>query len=629
MGGGLIDIVSYGFNDLYLTGSPQITYFKIVYRRHTNFSRESINVPVGQINFGDEITVNLPKVGDLISNTFLQFEIPEVYLLKTDTASDLSVSETNVLTTPIQISMSSDEINIIDDYQTILDFIVVNTAGYRVAVDKQYIKNQNVSEYVSSILSVLTFKANEDVKYDGALTRASVFEKSIGSSFYNILNSKFSDIRKILTTIPSDLITHSLISVAEVLQLVTNAINVLVEIKGYYFKKVQRKHILDKDANSLYAKFAWVNNLGYSMIDRVDINIGGERIDRHYGDWMNIWYQLTSRVEQDSQYNKLIGNVRELTSFDRNKKKSYIITVPLNFWFCRKMGLAFPLISLQYSPVSITIKLKQFDNCAYIEKLPDVDSDGNSISINAMSLEDIWDNQGYVINSNLLVEYIYLDSLERKRFAQSSHEYLIETLERMTIENISEAEQLIDLDFTGPSKEIVWHAKKTIYNTGTTSTMRNYPTEYGMDIVDKYNPTPFNRRKMANPFISSQLLLNGKERFKYAGKKYFNVLQPYSHHTRTPSEGINVYSFCFYPEEHQPSGTCNFTVISNPTLLLTVNNGMFSYFRSDVQPEIEFGSDKDEVLQTDVNLTFYSHKYNVIRFIGGFGAPAYTYSVSK
>ena len=86
MVGGLINIVSYGFNDLYLTGSPEMTYFKVVYRRHTNFSKESIEVPIGEMNFGEEITVNIPKVADLFTNTYLQLEIPEIWLKKYETA---------------------------------------------------------------------------------------------------------------------------------------------------------------------------------------------------------------------------------------------------------------------------------------------------------------------------------------------------------------------------------------------------------------------------------------------------------------------------------------------------------------------------------------------------------------
>lgn len=630
MVGGLINIVSYGFNDLYLTGSPQITFFKIVYRRHTNFSKESIVVPVGQMNFGNEISVNLPKVGDLFTNTFIQLQIPEVSLLKTDTASDLTTEEISILTAPLEIDMTADEIEIVNDYQIIINFMAVNIAGYRIAIDNQSIKNNSIHTFVDSINSVLNYSGGLDSDYRGALSRAATFENTLSNSFNDgyILDYRLSDIKHILATNFPDINAYNNYTIPDVVKWVTSAVEVCIKVKGYYFKKVQKKYSLDKDANSLYAKFAWVEKLGFAMIDRVDINIGGERIDRHYGDWLNIWYELTSSVEQDNLYNKLLGNVKELTTFDRNSKPSYVMTIPLNFWFCRKMGLAFPLISLQYNPVSITIKLKDIDECAYLEELPQVDSDNNPLNINALSLADIEDNQGWVINVDLLVEYIYLDSIERKRFAQSAHEYLIETVEKIEISSIFDSDNTIELDFTGPSKEIIWHVKKAAYNSRET-TFKKYPFVYSLDVQNQDNSLVFSKRKKDNPVNSAQLLLNGKERFIFAKKEYFNLIEPLEHHTRVPSEGINVYSFGLYPEEHQPSSTCNFSVISNPSMLMTVNDNMFSYLKSDVHPNINLGGDGDEVLDTDVIISIYSVRYQVIRFIGGFGAFAYSYSVAK
>ncbi len=100
MTGGLINIISYGVGDLYLTGSPQITLFKLLYRRYTNFSKESISIPIGTINFNDEITVELPKVGDLLNNSYLQLTIPQIHLLRTDTATNLTTDELQTLQAP-------------------------------------------------------------------------------------------------------------------------------------------------------------------------------------------------------------------------------------------------------------------------------------------------------------------------------------------------------------------------------------------------------------------------------------------------------------------------------------------------------------------------------------------------
>lgn len=628
MAGGLINLVSYGFNDLYLTGSPQITFFKIVYRRHTNFSRESIAIPCNDMNFGDEVTIPFPKIGDLMSNVFLQFQIPEIHLFKTDLATDLTNTQTQFLTTSLPINMSSDEQSIASDYQSILAFLAINTAGYRIAVDTQSIINQSVSDFVQAILNVLQYQ-NQDVVYDTALSKAFQFETTNGNpENTSFLNSAFSDIKKILNTLPTDpSILRQNYSISDVMALINNAINTCIQVKGYYFSKIKKLHTAQSDANSLYAKFAWVQRLGFAMIDRVEIRIGGEMIDRHYGDWMNIWFELTTSTDQARLFDQMLGNITELTTFDRNDKPTRLVSIPLNFWFCRRLGLTFPLVALQYSPVSLTIRLKTFEECAYVETLPSTDSNGNALNINQMSLSDIWDNQGFSLSPTILVEYIYLDNLERKRFAQSAHEYLIETVDVLTFNNITSSDLNIDLGFSGPSKELIWTAQKMAYINNDT-TLIKYPFTYSTDMYNPDNPLPYLSRPRINPINNVQLFLNGKERFPFSEQMFFNVVQPLTRHTSIPSTGINLYSFSLYPEEHQPSGTCNFTVLSEVSMTITLNQSLFSYFLSDIDPNIEFNSDNDAQISTDAIITVYSRRYNVLRFIGGFGAFAYSYNAS-
>lgn len=639
MVGGLINIVSYGFNDLYLTGSPQITFFKVVYRRHTNFSKESIEVPIGQMDFGEEITVNIPKVADLCKDLYLQLEIPEVWLKKYELADGLTAEELRFLMSPLQIPMSQDEIEIVNSYNTISNFILINSAGYRTAIASQNVRNQSPIDYINSIIDSMNYSDQEDNNYKTALDLAKSFEQQEGTpeiikDLY-IFDSTMSDINFILRVLKDKLlddiandITNDY-TVGKILEIVKYAMNVITKVKKYFFEKVQKKYKLEQIAQSSYAKFAWVERLGHAMIDRIDINIGGERIDRHYGDWMNIWWELTSNIAQDELYNQMIGNVNILTNFDRLAKPKYMLRIPLNFWFCRKAGLAFPLIALQYSPVSLTIKLNPINECAYLEELPSVDDEGYDLNLTSYTLADIWDNMGMKINASVLIEYIYLDNLERKRFAQSAHEYLIETVDRTIVENISTPEQTVNLEFFGPSKEIIWHITKDAYRNQE-STYIKYPFNYTMNILN--NSKEFRERKKINPFTSVSLLLNGKERFSnsiFYDKAYYSIIQPMDHHKRIPSEGVNMYSFCLHPEEHQPSSTCNFTLISNSTMSFGIEEGMFKYLLSDVKPNISLGSDLDEELKTKLTLSIYSVRYNVIRFIGGMGAFAYSYGVTK
>lgn len=638
MVGGLINIVSYGFNDLYLTGSPEMTYFKVVYRRHTNFSKESIEVPIGDMNFGEEITVNIPKVADLFTNTYLQLEIPEIWLKKYETADGLTNSELNLLMSPLGIPMSQDEIEIVNSYDDILNFIAINTAGYRIAISNQNVRNQSPVDYIDSIIMAMNYSNKEDENYKNALDRAKIFEQQNGLKDLYIFDNTMSDINLILRELKDKIlndvsgIPYAGYTIVDILNIVIYATNLTIKIKKYFFDKIQKKYKLEQDATSSYAKFAWVEKLGHAIIDHVDINIGGERIDRHYGDWMNVWWELTGNIDQDQMYNKMIGNIDVMTKFDRNLKPKYVLTIPLHFWFCKKAGLAFPLIALQFSPVSMTIKLKEFSECAYIEQLPLVDNEGYELNLTQFTLSDIWDNMGFKINSSLIIEYIYLDNLERKRFAQSAHEYLIETVDRTIIENVYSSDQKVDLEFFGPSKEIIWHVKKKSY-VGNESTNIKYPFNYSFYSNDDLNLSKFlHERKKNNPFTKSSLLLNGRERFfnsKFYDKAYYSIIQPMTHHKRTPSEGINMYSFSLYPEEHQPSSACNFTLISNSTMSFGIEKDMFKYLESDINPRITLNSEDDRILTTDLILTIYSVRYNVIRFIGGMGAFAYSYGVTK
>ena len=617
MAGGLINIISYGLNDLYLTGAPQITLFKVVYRRHTNFSRESIILDIDNLNFGKEVDISIPKIGDLMKNIYLQLEIPSVRLRKNEIIADATPSEANAILTGIDTSipLTSAQLSITSDYPTVINFMAVNTAGYRIAQDLKNIKNITTEAFVSKVLISLQYQNSLDSEYQAALTRAYTYETSVGNKKpLFILFYKNSDIKDILNTRIVELNAYSQYSVTDVFNMIESAINVSKEVQNYYFTKVMEKKNLDLEYSSPYAKFAWVERLGHAIVDKVDINIGGERIDRHYGDFINIWYELTSSSFQDELYNKLIGNVREMTTFDSNERPQYNVIIPLSFWFCKNAGLAFPLVALQYADISLSIKLKPIEQCAYIERLKQT-IDGESVDIQEMSLSDIWENYGYVMNASLFVDYIYLDSLERKRFAQSAHEYLIETTDNLFIENITDKRQSITLDFNGPCKELIWVVQKTSYVSDSSNNNK---------LTFNYS---YNSNKTGNPIKSSSLLFNGYSRYDFSYINYFNYLQPSSHHSRTPSDGINLYSFSLFPQEHQPSSCVNFSRISNPNFVMEIDTKMFTYQLSDIDPLIIAGSDDDEILPTAIDVRIYSIRYNVLRIIGGMAGFAYQYNV--
>ncbi len=466
MGGGLMQLVAYGAQDIYLTGNPQITFFKVVYRRHTNFSMEAIEQTFnGSADFGKRVTCTVSRNGDLMHRVYLQVTVPAV------TAADSNSS------------------------------------------------------------------------------------------------------------------------------------------------------------------FRWVNWLGHVLIKNVEVEIGGQRIDKHYGDWMHIWNELTQTAGHKVGYANMVGNVPRLTQFtpDGGSTPEVDLYIPLEFWFCRNPGLSLPLIALQYHEVKINLEFRSASECY-------AGSPSETPSLEAASL---------------YVDYIYLDTDERRRFAQVSHEYLIEQLQFTGDESVSSVSNKIKLNFNHPCKELVWVVQKddhvdsskmnngkqwfnytdavdSTWKTGTPvdpfgGGLVNYNLQLsGLNdsVIDTAGDSTLSFENSDgvttgtylamsevdngfNPVLSAKLQLNGHDRFSERLGRYFNLVQPYQHHTNVPATGINVYSFGLKPEEHQPSGTCNMSRIDNATLQLTLTAATVS------------GT-------SDAKVRVYATNYNVLRIMSGMGGLAYS-----
>ena len=375
MGGGLLQLVAYGAQDVYLTGNPQITFFKVVYRRHTNFALESIQQTFnGNVGFGSRVTSTISRNGDLINRAYL------------------------------------------------------------------VVKCNNI----------------------------------------------------------------------------TNACP--------YF--------------------------GLRLIKNAEVEIGGQKIDKHYSEWMYIWNELSLPYGKKDGYFEMVGG----SGGDLSDKYLHI---PFEFWFCRNIGLSLPLIGLQYHEVKINIQFESDTNLGVKQS----DRTDEQISGN--------------FDASLWVDYVYLDTDERRKFAQSSHEYLIEQLQFTGNEAASSK---IKLNFNHPVKELVWVAR------------RSSPTNWN----------DYDDGNSANLVKTAKLTLNGNDRFAQRDGDYFNLVQPFQHHENVPSNvGINVYSFALKPEEHQPSGTLNMSRIDTATLDLT------------------YGSGAD-------NVSIYAVNYNVLRILSGMGGIAYS-----
>jgi hypothetical protein len=544
MGGALMQLVAYGAQDVFLTGTPEITFWKVSYRRHTNFAMESIEQTFsGQADFGRRVTCTISRNGDLAYRTYLQVTLPEINQGLKSTSG-----------TPV--------------------------AGQEVGV---------------------------------------------------------------------------------------------------------------------YAR--WLDFIGEQLISQVEVEIGGQRIDRQYGDWIHIWNQVTLSSEQQRGYFKMIGNTTQLTYLTdptfapiagpcassnstptqvcapRNALPETTLYIPLLFWFCRNPGLALPLIALQYHEVKINLDIRPLGECLWAVNTLGATAAGSQAVSAAY--------QQSLVAASLYVDYIFLDTDERRKMAQNPHEYLIEQVQFTGDESVGSSSNKIKLNFNHPVKELIWvvqpdsnvdycssldasqilfrvlgaqpfnytdsidalpnalHAfggpSETSGTQGfvTTSGLFQMPGAVDVSAGSDWNKSstqyPFQEQSGSvsgsavsdagtfvlaetaldmhcwgeNPVVTAKLQLNGQDRFSEREGSYFDVVQPWQHHTRAPDTGINVYSFALRPEEHQPSGSCNFSRIDNAVLQLVLSSPTVSGTAT-------------------AKVRVYAVNYNVLRVMSGMAGVAYS-----
>ena len=532
MAGGLMQLVAYGAQDVFLTGTPEITFWKVSYRRHTNFAMESIEQTFqGQADFGRRVTCTISRNGDLCYRTYLQVTLPNI---------------------------------------------------------SQELKN---------------------------------------------------------------------------------------------------------NTGDVYAR--WLDFIGEQLIAQVEVEIGGQRIDRQYGDWMHIWNQVTLSKEQQRGYYKMIGNTTALTYITdpnfaavsgpcvtssgpsqvctpRSALPETTLYIPLLFWFSKNPGLSLPLIALQYHEVKINLDIRPIGECLWA--VSDLSATSGNKAVTAAYQQSL-------VAASLYVDYIFLDTDERRKMAQNPHEYLIEQVQFTGDESVGSSSNKIKLNFNHPVKELIWvvqpdnnvdycgslDAAQVLFKTlGAqpfnytdaidalpnaihafggpleTSGSNAFVTSNGLfqmpgatDISTTSagwtSNTPFIAQSGNaggsfvsdagtfvlsetaldmhcwgdNPCVTAKLQLNGQDRFSEREGSYFDVVQPYQHHTRNPDTGINVYSFALRPEEHQPSGSCNFSRIDNAVLQLVLSMGAVGHINTS-------------------KVRVYAVNYNILRVMSGMAGVAYS-----
>lgn len=594
MPGGLINIATYGSQDVFLTGTPEITYFKLVYRRHTNFAMESIRLKFDDtINFGKSSTITIPKSGDLINNIYLEVILPEIYFNRT-----INTTKVNEL------------INLYDkylyEYEIIRCFMKINTDAYRKATEIYSLDNITNSsiKMINAIIETFnetygsesfscSFNIDELIEEFKKILENTLLSSTSPIICKYVLCKFYYNFTSLLSIAKNP--TSDMLNDKDVLKLaIDHAIkhsNLITEYFQWLLIDTERKII---DAKNTNLKGAWVKRIGHSLIEYVSVYIGGDIIDKQYGEWIDIWYELTANKELENSYMKMIGNTPELTNFDRSYKPRTELFIPLKFWFNRHNGQALPLVSIQYHDVQINLKIRKFSELFYVENT------GSNIN-----LDVLYENSGFQLNSSMLVDFVYLDTIERRKFAQSGHEYLIDIIQTQ-FDDIDIEEFKTRLEFTNPSKEIIWVIQRKSLLSNLNGSNECQWTNYGIYLDSS-----------GNPCSQSQIIINGRELMGMNGYGYFNDLIPYHCHTNTPADGINCYSFSLMPEEHQPSGSCNMSRITLSQLVTNINPLML--FELDKN-----NPNKVTTIPENLIVKIFSISQNILRILGGMGSLAFS-----
>lgn len=642
MSGALLQIVAFGAEDLYLTASAQISFFTTVIRTHTNFIIESTrNEFSTDVKFDKKVSITLEKKGDLVSKTYLQVELPKLKPLTDGVGIKAEAILENKTNSIIFLTIYTTD-------------IIYNGSGFEVSDIYTLEPLDGTDEITGSGNGI-----NGMIQIDEVDEEGSIIEFTLISAGFDY---DVGEIYKVGDIEPAYLIISSTYS-----ETYNNVILITNGGTGYFFQPkviieygeskieglgiIENGSVVDFDivlpqecvadacitiiGGQLVNTIAWSKNIGHTIIEYVEIIIGGQIIDKQYGEWLHLWSELTIPNKKKEGYNKMIGNVPQLYT-PSTVIDSRTLYIPLQFWFCRDYSLAIPQVALKNSDIKFNVKFRKVEECIvlgpgfFVEisfvsvpitfnvevgdeiTLGDVVAtiEINDINENSTSLYfqyfDKRESSRFVLGDIVIIggeevelitepievpktvyelpdsfiallytDLIYLDTDERNTFTTTKLEYLIEQVQFLTeIEEIA-LQKEIKFVFEHPCKELIWVVQSQ------ENIDKNNFFEYPDGIIN-----------------TAGLELVGYDRFSKREAKYFNVVQPYEKHTTIPSNNIFVYSFGLKPEDIHPSGTLNMSRLDLTRLTMTFDD-----------------------FQTNYPLTFniYGLNYNILGIADGLG----------
>ncbi len=666
MAGGLIQVISYGNQDIMLTGNPEITFFNIIYRRYTNFGKKMIELPFdNSVNFGESAVLTIPKnSGDLLSKLVLKIKLPSItfnnmnnFLIKNELASNIQSSSTYVLYYDFFIDFYNNITNLVDIFFS-------DTS------------NENTLPYIQDLGNLIGKKINND-KYEQFYTSVNFYFNDGLISEQNFVNVSLFTNASLFTKINENFVyvynnlSENEVSYDEFKFTIYKNMSILKELNVIMYDKLKNLYF-----NKNLIKFSWINKIGIYLFNSIEFYIGSNKIvrlsDYYINNYGDLWYK------NPEVYNQLVGNNVSINLFALNKDEEYLY-LPIPFWFLNNYGLSFPLIALQFNSIQIRINLKTFIQCIKV----DVNKDIINTKLEAKIIDYIINNEKDIIKSQLevsmLAEYVYLDNIERKKFAQSAHEYLITQVQEIEFDNLSTNNNSFTLDFFHCCKDMYWQVVKekdyrdifsSIIDSQTYSLIRSGSSLNENEIIfSNYIKTLYNPNYHYNPdfFVKGRSLLNNEvfinsfvnfivnnlvtdyskftsfeplitSSFLYLngtvliGEKsnFFNYVIPYKYYNSTPEEGIYSYSFALNPTETQPSGTINLSRIPNFHIKVKFNDNINLALKTNDEISLTGGITNvidNKFIYTNIKfkLVVQTTNFNVLRIIGGIGATAYTY----
>jgi hypothetical protein len=676
MTGGLLQIVTSGKQDIYLTINPQITFFKKVFRRHTNFATELKEINSNQsADYNNIITFNL-NIGDVVHRCYFEIELPNLSF------SDNFITNTNYLTSKTtKISNYQTQINIWSEYYT-------NLKGY---CDVEIILYRNLYNLLQSENITITLLKDEvnRFNYKNKTNKDSYINK-IDEKVYDLINISgyINSINKLITN-DETYDTSIYISRLEILETITELYNNMISYLKYYNKKKvdNTNKILELEKTN-QINFSYAEYLGHNFFKYVTLEMNGLEVERYDNDILHINQMHYIKPNDMSNYLEMIGHTPKLNNFDNNIKGGQKILVPLIFWFNKDAGASLPLVAMQYSNVNIHAKINDIKkiiafenyekmynellivtienvtgfilnedllyskynlnveeksityNCDYINdellsiQFPDLtSSEINTILTNNGSLvngelvinKEQW--IGLMININnsiyssiaskigsyypyinynqyyslipepkvkLICETVYLDDIERAKFASSKLEYIVEKF-NYDIYDIKNRNTFdCELSFNYPCKDILWYIQPQVFIDGITDSGQNISLNFDTYKYFRKDPISLQRLTFSQldvifPNVNSNYWINT------LSYKYLNNILP---------EGLYYKSFSLYPEETQPSGVVNLRQIKGKLYRIELNSEFMN----------EYNSFLETIYKTNTNL-IENKKSILLKFI--------------